>query len=139
MSRPDFSVEGGSVSNGKPFVLYIDDEIEQCRLVGDFFTSRGMDIMFAFNGRMAKEILSRATPSLIFLDLHMPKMSGKEFLKYLRLDLKNKALPVFVITGFPKDISNLEQEAFEIQGFFTKPVKLEELLIETKKILNLKK
>ncbi|GEM_PF-7010044 len=41
----------------KPFILYIDDEIDYCRLVGDFFSLRGLDVMFAFNGRMAKEIL----------------------------------------------------------------------------------
>jgi len=60
----------------KPFILYIDDEIDQCRLVGDFFTLRGLDVMFAFNGRMAKENLQKTKPALIFLDLHMPEMNG---------------------------------------------------------------
>lgn len=121
-----------------PLILYIDDEIEHCRLVGDFFTQRGIDVMFAFDGRMAKEILSHTTPNLIFLDLRMPEMDGQTFLKYLRLDLELKSLPVFIITGHPEDVAGLEGEAFEIQGFFTKPVKLEELLTQVKIILNLK-
>ena len=123
------------MSQLSPFILYIDDEIDQCRLVGDFFTMRGIDMMFAFSGQMAREILKKTSPSLIFLDLHMPEMNGKEFLKYLRGDLNNKSLPVIIITGFPDKISSLESEAFEIQGFFTKPVKLEELFEEAKKIL----
>lgn len=117
------------------WILYIDDEIEQCRLVGDFFTARGIDVMFAFNGKMAQDILHTRTPSLIFLDLRMPQMDGQTFLKYLRLDLEQKSLPVFVITGYPEDITELEEEAFAIQGFFTKPVKLEELFEETTKLL----
>ena len=118
------------------WILYIDDEIDQCRLVGDFFTSRGLDVMFAFNGKMAQEILRTHTPNLIFLDLRMPQMNGKEFLHFLTH--QRITIPVFVITGYPEDITELEGEAFEVQGFFTKPVKLEELFEETKKLLKLK-
>jgi len=118
------------------WILYIDDEIDQCRLVGDFFTQKGIDVMFAFNGRMAQEILEKLKPDLIFLDLRMPQMNGKEFLQHLQR--QGSEIPVFVITGFSEDIPELEEEAFEIQGFFTKPVKLEELFDQTKKILNLK-
>jgi len=123
-------------SSPNPFILYIDDEIDYCRLVGDFFALRGFDVMFAFNGRMAKEILLKTYPDLIFLDLHMPEMNGKEFLKYLKSE--NIQIPVIVITGHPEEISSLEAEAFEIKGFFPKPVRLEELFEETKKILKLK-
>ena len=118
------------------WILYIDDEIDQCRLVGDFFTARGLDVMFAFSGSMAQEILRTHTPNLIFLDLRMPQMNGKEFLHFLTH--QRITIPVFVITGYPEDITELEGEAFEVQGFFTKPVKLEELFEETKKLLKLK-
>jgi CheY-like chemotaxis protein len=118
------------------WILYIDDEIAQCRLVGDFFTGRGIDVMFAFSVPMAKEILETLMPDLIFLDLRMPEMHGREFLHFLAR--KGMEIPVFVITGYPEDITELEEEAFEVQGFFTKPVKLEELFEETKKLLKLK-
>jgi two-component system response regulator (stage 0 sporulation protein F) len=118
------------------WILYIDDEIDHCRMVGDFFTSRGLDVMFAFNGKMAQEILRQQTPNLIFLDLRMPEMHGKDFLRYLTH--QRITIPVFVITGYPEDITDLEEEAFEIKGFFTKPVKLEELFEETKKLLKIK-
>ncbi len=105
-------------------------------MVGDFFTQHGIDVMFAFSVPMAKEILETLIPDLIFLDLRMPEMHGREFLHFLQK--KGMEIPVFVITGYPEDISELEEEAFEIKGFFTKPVKLEELFEETKKVLKLK-
>lgn len=115
------------------WILYIDDEMDQCRLVGDFFAARGIDVMFAFNGHMAQQVLQRHVPNLIFLDLRMPEMNGKQFLHYLTH--QRITIPVFVITGYPEDIPELEEDAFEIHGFFTKPVKLDELFLQAKEML----
>ena len=120
-------------SQTSPWILYIDDEINQCRMVGDFFTKRGIDVMFALSATQAAQILKTLTPSLIFLDLHMPQMNGKDFLHHLRD--QHIQIPVIVITAYPEGIPELEEEAFEIKGFFTKPVRLEELFLKTKEIL----
>lgn len=121
------------MSHSKSTILYIDDEVEHSRIVGDYFALRGLDVMFAFDGQMAVQILNRTKVDLIFLDLHMPRMNGKEFLRYLRQNQVKTA--VIVVTGYPKEITGLEDEAFEIAGFFDKPVRLEELLEQTKRIL----
>lgn len=96
---------------------------------------RGFDVMFAFDGQMAVQIIQSAKVDLIFLDLRMPKMNGKEFLRYLRE--KQIQTAVVVITGYPKEITSLEEEAFEIAGFFDKPVHLDELYEQSKRILGM--
>ena len=123
------------MSSLRPTVLYIDDQIDHSRVVGDYLTVRGLDVMFAFDGQRAVQILDNTKVDLIFLDLHMPKMNGKEFLKYL--SQKKIKTAVIVITGYPNEISSLEDGAFEIAGFFDKPVHLEELFEQTKRILGL--
>lgn len=119
----------------RTWILYVEDDPQAACPVADFFIQRGLDVILAFSSPLAQQILNLLTPSLIFLDLHMPHINGKEFLHYLKD--KNLKIPVIVITGFPEEIAELEEEAFEIKGFFTKPVKLEDLFQETKKILNL--
>ena len=104
-------------------------------MVHDFFLVRGLNVMMAFNGEMAQEILDRFDVKLIFLDLRMAGVDGRTFFKYLRntgIDI-----PVIVLTGYPEEIVDLEDEAFELAGFFSKPYKLEELLEQTKEVLKL--
>lgn len=46
----------------------------------------------ASNGKMALDLLEKAKPDLIVLDLEMPVMNGLEFLRHARLRTKAKVL-----------------------------------------------
>jgi len=72
----------------------------------------------AHDGVEAIEYLSRQNkfadavrPDLILLDLNMPRMDGKEFLKIAKQDEKLKSIPIIVLTSSsaPQDI----QECYE--------------------------
>ena len=50
-------------------------------------------------------------PDLVLLDMLLPKMSGPDVLKALRIDPVTKIIPVVVMTGMaPKNASRLAQD-----------------------------
>lgn len=65
------------------------------------------------------------TPDLLFLDLNMPGMDGKEILRKLRQDPEYKKLPVIIFTNsdYPKDI----EECYQLgaNSYVKKPVTFE--------------
>ena len=87
--------------------------------------SAGIDneLLIANHGEEALEMLKGdARPSLILLDLNMPKMNGIEFLRHLKATDTVNTIPVIVITT-----SNSYEEraaAFSLGacGFMIKPV-----------------
>lgn len=64
-------------------------------LIGYF----GDQIGEASDGVSALDWLATATPSLIFADIHMPRMTGIELIETLAADPKRSSLPVVVVSS----------------------------------------
>ncbi|MEW6004380.1 MAG: response regulator [Stygiobacter sp.] len=56
-------------------------------------------ILEAENGEKALEILKSELPTIVFLDLSMPILDGKETLAQIRNDVITKNIPVIIITA----------------------------------------
>ena len=70
-------------------------------------------------------------PNLVFLDIHMPKMTGWEFVeKYASLPSQNKAEHIIVLlsTTFHKTENERIETNPDISGFIIKPLTKESLL-----------
>lgn len=65
---------------------------------------------------------------VIFLDLHLPKMSGLEVLRRLKSDDRTKAIPVVVLTS-SENQQNI-REAYErgANSYVAKPVKFDDFV-----------
>jgi CheY-like chemotaxis protein len=91
--------------NPKPYVLYIEDDIEDVELLN--FTlensGAGFSIVHVNNGEEALRLLNdfkpfKPLPSLIMLDVNMPRLDGKETLVCLKADKDIARIPVVVLT-----------------------------------------
>jgi two-component system response regulator (stage 0 sporulation protein F) len=121
-------------------ILVVDDE----RDVEDLFRQKfrkeirneGLELLFAFSGNEALEILGRTNPpqvASVFSDINMPGMSGLEMLGII----KNRfpQLQVSMISAYG-DADNYQQAmSYGAKGFFTKPVDFESLRKEIGEIL----
>ena len=65
-----------------------------------------------------------ALPDLILLDLNMPGMGGKEFLRQLKADPELGAIPVVILTVSDSDKDILESFKLHAAGYVKKPVNL---------------
>jgi len=63
-------------------------------------------------------------PDLILLDLKMPGMGGKEFLRRIKQDEKMKKIPVVILTSSDSEKDILDSYNLQASGYIKKPVEL---------------
>ena len=59
-------------------ILIIDDELEYCSLMKEYFSGEGYSVEASYNGIEGLEKVKSFNPDVILLDKKMPEMSGKE-------------------------------------------------------------
>jgi DNA-binding response OmpR family regulator len=62
-------------------ILLVEDEIVLQEVYKLVLSTKGYDVSVANNGLEGMRALQEAVPDLILLDLFMPKMDGREFLR----------------------------------------------------------
>ncbi len=65
-------------------------------------------------------------PDLILLDLNMPGMGGKEFLKQIKADEGLKQIPVVILTTSNSERDIIDSYKLQAAGYVHKPVTLDE-------------
>ena len=85
--------------------------------------NNGEDALNLLRGENGKE-KPLLFPSIILLDINMPKMNGLEFLKALRADDNLKWISVFIISTSNDDIDKKEAYDLNVSGYILKPVDL---------------
>ena len=63
-------------------------------------------------------------PDLILLDLNMPGMGGKEFLRRVKSDSELESIPVVILTTSDSDKDILESFKLQAAGYVKKPVSI---------------
>ncbi len=84
----------------------------------------GLEALNKLRGEQGENKL-RPAPSIILLDINMPKMNGIEFLKIIRNDPVLKPLLVFVLTSSNEERDKVEAFQLNVAGYIVKPVALE--------------
>lgn len=111
-------------------VLLIDDDIDDRMIFGDVLKELVPDIIYneAINGEDALVRLeSGLVPDLIFLDLNMPRVDGKQFLAEIRQIAHLRHIPVIIYTTSSHESDKKETRALGASYFITKPNSLHEL------------
>lgn len=66
-------------------VLIVEDELVLQDVYKVVLTKNGFEVLTANNGAEGLEKLKQSKPSLVILDIFMPVMDGKDFLKVSKL------------------------------------------------------
>ncbi|ODA30452.1 response regulator [Planctopirus hydrillae] len=64
-------------------------------------------------------------PDLIFLDLGLPGIDGRDVLAELRAEEQIKSIPVVIMTASTDEATFVETEKLQVQGYLTKPLDIE--------------
>ncbi|MEB3264910.1 MAG: Cache 3/Cache 2 fusion domain-containing protein [Synechococcus sp.] len=80
-------------------ILVVEDDASSAEMLRRSLGREGWTVDVAANGRVALEMVARARPSLILLDLMMPEMDGLEFVELLRSTPEGETIPVIVLSA----------------------------------------
>src|SRR5262245_18965588 len=108
-------------------ILIIDDDPDIRDILTIVLKAEGHEVATAVDGLEGLERLrSDSRPSLIFVDMMMPRLDGRAFLEAMRRDPRLADVPVVVLTGHPA--ARKEAKELGTAGYLVKPVELDDLL-----------
>ena len=112
----------------KPLVLIVEDDNDLGTSIVDYLKDEGLDARLARDGDQAMRMVDSLTPSVVVLDLMMPRRDGFSVLRELRSDGRIAQLPVIVVTAIFGLSERLYATELGAADYITKPFKLDELL-----------
>jgi DNA-binding response OmpR family regulator len=118
-------------------ILWADDEIDLLKPHIIFLEQRGYDITPVNNAADAVELCDEKNFDVVFLDEHMPGMSGLEALSLIKNSKPN--LPVVMITKNEEEQIMEEAIGSKIADYLIKPLNPSQILLSVKKILDNKR
>ena len=121
-----------------PCILIVDDQPTNVDILQTRLAVHGYEILTAYDGEAALEVVRAQLPDLILLDVMMPKMDGIEVCQHLKADPSLPFMPIIMVTAKAdtKDVvAGLEAGADE---YLTKPVDQAALVARVKSMLRIK-
>lgn len=120
------------MSRGTVFI--VDDDSELLELLKIRIESTGYHVMCTTEGEKAFDLIQKAMPDVVILDIFLPNVDGLTILKRLKAPIdidtgkpsKTKDIPIIVLTGKAPMIENLTRVEGAVD-FFIKPLDTERL------------
>ena len=112
-------------------ILWVDDEIDLLRAHVIFLEEKGYNVSSVNNASDAISMVSDQHFDLVFLDEHMPGMSGLEALTHIKS--ADPALPVVIITKSEEEDIMDQAIGAQIADYLIKPVSPKQIILSIKK------
>ncbi|MFP4323644.1 MAG: response regulator [Anaerolineales bacterium] len=109
-------------------ILIADDNPTIQRIISHTLRRAGHEIITAYDGLEALDILEQHTIELGIFDIAMPEMDGLTLLQTVRKSPEYAALPVVMLTASGQDEDRVQAETLGADGFLTKPTSSREIL-----------
>ena len=127
-----------------PIILVADDDEDDRMFTKEAFDENfdEKEILFVNDGIELLDYLRRRNeyadpalsprPSIILLDLNMPRMDGREALREIKSDPKLRTIPVVILTTSKAEQDIIKTYDLGVNCFITKPVSFEAFLEVTR-------
>jgi two-component system, NtrC family, response regulator AtoC len=116
-------------------ILIVEDESVFARAVKKHLARAGYKSEIAVDLQTAKEKFESNTPDLVLLDMRLPDGSGLDFLEAIKKS-ENSDIAVLVMSAYGELEDAVSAMKLGASDYLKKPVDLEELLINVKKVLD---
>lgn len=101
--------------------MNVERELKKIGLEHPVFAARnGREALNMLRGEGVEKI--SPAPSVILLDINMPRMNGLEFLEELRRDPEFSHIPVFIMTTSNEETDRLAAQRLNVSGYIVKPL-----------------
>lgn len=113
-------------------LLLVDDDVELCGMMGEFFAQEGHQLECIYNGREGLAAALNGSYDLVILDVMLPILDGFEVLQRLR---RRKDLPVIMLTARVQQQDRIRGLDAGADDYLPKPFDPDELLARVRAVL----
>src|SRR5688572_3211218 len=126
-------------------ILIVDDEAHMRMLIEqklEELEDEGVEFLSAENGEIEMDIIKNdmqtKNPKLVFLDVMMPKMKGKEICHRVKKELELKDVFIVLLTAKGQELDRQRGQEVGADVYMTKPFDPEIILSKAKEVLGIK-
>ncbi|MHA1829553.1 MAG: response regulator [Candidatus Heimdallarchaeaceae archaeon] len=113
-------------------VLIVDDDKALCETLSDILLDEGIQVLTAHSGEEAIKQSRITPPSIALIDINLPDMDGTQLFHKLKEDFP-KIICIY-ITAFASLDNTLNAFKEKANGFFTKPLAIQDLILRIKSL-----
>ena len=114
-------------------IMVVDDEARMRKLVKDFLTVKGFQVVEAENGEQAVDLFFQQKDiDLIILDVMMPRMDGWEVCRTIR---QYSQVPIIMLTARGEERDELQGFKLGVDEYISKPFSPKILVARVEAIL----
>ena len=110
-------------------VLFVEDNIEICEMLGGYLTAENFEVDCAYDGEQACQKFDSDTYHIVLLDLMIPKISGMDVMKHIR---KSSTVPIIIISAKDTEVDKTLGLGLGADDYITKPFSVVEVLARVK-------
>ena len=116
-------------------ILIVDDEPSIIVPVQFLMEQNGYDVVVAFSGEEAMEIIAEKKVDLILLDIMLPVIDGFEVCQRVRENLQWNKIKIILLTALGSDANVEKGLALGADAYITKPFSNVDIVEKVKELL----
>ncbi|MDX1920303.1 MAG: response regulator transcription factor [Candidatus Caenarcaniphilales bacterium] len=116
-------------------ILVIDDDISILELIKINLEIQGYKVITAEDAIKGIALNNQETPSLIILDVMLPKLDGFTACQQIRADKRSKNIPILMLTAMSRIDDKIAGFDAGSDDYLTKPFEIGELIARVKALL----
>jgi CheY-like chemotaxis protein len=118
-------------------ILVVDDHQDTLEFMSELLRFCGADVVTAWSTAHARTWLESRRPALIVSDFRLPRETGVDFIRSLRmLSDERRDIPAVAVTAYPEDFLREHDEALAFDAYFVKPIEAPRFLRTIETILS---
>jgi len=126
-----------SLLPNKPKVLIVDDDEKISKWISQEILAAypECEVLQAFDGFSAGEIIGCERPDVVVLDIRLPGIDGFEVCRRIKARPETSHVEVIAITAYPSPKAEKEMLECGARAYLPKPLELDQLLLELQSCL----
>lgn len=116
------------MSGGKPTVLLVEDEAAQREVLAYNLEAEGFDVSRAGDGEEAVMLFEEDRPDLVILDWMLPKLSGIEVCRQIKIRPETRDVPVIMLSARAEEVDCVRGLETGADDYVVKPYSVIELM-----------
>ncbi|MEE9514741.1 MAG: response regulator [Candidatus Brocadiales bacterium] len=105
----------------KKYILIIEDEKDLVELIQYNLEKEGFKVVYAYDGEGGLQIARSRHPSLVLLDLMLPRLDGLEVCRRLKQDPKTADIPIIILSVKDSEADVVAGLELGVDDYVTKP------------------